>query len=88
VQRSSFRYKSGQGAVRSRGNGPGHLVVGGDNPHGRNKRCVWRIAVRPYRGAHFAVFPPELITTPIRAGCPEFVCKECGKPRKPGKRTD
>lgn len=39
--------------------------------HGRNKRAVWRISVRPFRGEHFAVYPPALIETPIRAGCPE-----------------
>lgn len=39
--------------------------------HGRNKRTVWRIAVRPFRGEHFAVYPPELIETPIKAGCPK-----------------
>ena len=38
---------------------------------GRNKRCVWKIATRPFKGNHFAVFPPELIETPILAGCPE-----------------
>lgn len=36
----------------------------------RNKRSVWRIAVRAYRGAHFATFPPELIRPCILAGCP------------------
>jgi DNA modification methylase len=39
--------------------------------NGRNKRCVWRIATRPFRGEHFAVFPQEFIKTPILAGCPE-----------------
>jgi len=48
---------------------------------GRNKRCVWRIPAKPFPGAHFAVFPPGLAEAPIRAGCPEFVCKKCGKPR-------
>lgn len=38
---------------------------------GRNKRCVWRIATRPYYGDHFATYPPELIETPIKAGCPK-----------------
>jgi DNA modification methylase len=38
---------------------------------GRNKRCVWRVAVRPYHGNHFATYPPELIETPIKAGCPK-----------------
>lgn len=50
---------------------------------GRNKRCVWRISTSPFRGAHFAVFPEELVETPIKAGCPEFVCKKCGKAREP-----
>ena len=39
--------------------------------HGRNKRSVWRISVRPFRGEHYAVYPPALIETPIKAGCPE-----------------
>lgn len=38
---------------------------------GRNKRSVWRIGVRPFRGPHYAVFPPQLIQTPIKAGCPK-----------------
>lgn len=40
-------------------------------PHGRNKRTVWKISTKPYPGAHFAVYPPELIEIPIKAGCPE-----------------
>lgn len=38
---------------------------------GSRKRSVWRIAVRPYPEAHFAVYPPELVETPINAGCPQ-----------------
>ncbi|HDY87920.1 MAG TPA: site-specific DNA-methyltransferase, partial [bacterium] len=38
---------------------------------GRNKRCVWRIPTKPYKGAHFAAYPPDLIETPIKAGCPD-----------------
>jgi len=41
------------------------------HPDGRNKRCVWSITTKSFKGAHFAVYPPELIETPIRAGCPE-----------------
>jgi len=37
---------------------------------GRNKRCVWKITTKPFKEAHFAVFPEELIETPIKAGCP------------------
>lgn len=36
----------------------------------RNKRSVWTIATKPYKGAHFAVFPEALITPCILAGCP------------------
>lgn len=36
----------------------------------RNKRSVWDVATKPYKGAHFAVFPEELITPCILAGCP------------------
>ena len=35
---------------------------------GRNKRDVWTVATVPYEGAHFAVFPPELIKPCILAG--------------------
>lgn len=38
--------------------------------YGRNKRCVWDINPKPFKEAHFAVFPPKLVETPIRAGCP------------------
>lgn len=46
---------------------------GGFNPNaaGRNKRSVWTITTKPYSGAHFAVFPPELPELCIKAGCPE-----------------
>ena len=38
---------------------------------GRNKRCVWQIATKPFEEAHFAVFPPTLVEPMIQAGCPE-----------------
>jgi len=41
------------------------------NTKGRNRRCVWDIPTKPFPGAHFAVFPLELVETPILAGCPE-----------------
>jgi DNA modification methylase len=42
-----------------------------DNPQGRNKRCVWQIPTKPFKEAHFAVFPPTLVVPMIKAGCPE-----------------
>lgn len=37
----------------------------------RNKRSVWTVATHPYKGAHFATFPPKLIEPCILAGCPK-----------------
>ena len=34
----------------------------------RNRRSVWTVATRPYKGAHFAAFPPALIEPCILAG--------------------
>ncbi len=35
---------------------------------GRNRRSVWTVSTRPYKGAHFATFPPKLIEPCILAG--------------------
>ena len=37
----------------------------------RRKRSVWNIQNKPYRDAHFAVYPPELIEPCIKAGSEE-----------------
>ncbi len=37
----------------------------------KNKRSVWTITTKPFKGAHFAVFPPDLIEPCILAGCPK-----------------
>jgi len=48
---------------------------------GRNRRSVWTVTTKPYRGAHFATFPPALITPCILAGTSERgCCPKCGKP--------
>jgi DNA modification methylase len=36
----------------------------------RNKRSVWTVATKPYKGAHFATYPTELIEPCILAGAP------------------
>lgn len=41
---------------------------GGRHYETRNKRSVWTVATRPYKGAHFATFPPALIEPCILAG--------------------
>jgi DNA modification methylase len=37
----------------------------------RNKRSVWTVTTKPFKGAHFATFPQDLIEPCILAGCPE-----------------
>ena len=41
------------------------------NTENRNKRSVWTVTTKPFKGAHFATFPPDLIEPCILAGCPE-----------------
>lgn len=36
----------------------------------RNRRSVWTVATKPFKGAHFATFPPDLIEPCVLAGCP------------------
>lgn len=40
----------------------------GANPAGRNLRNVWTITPKPFKGAHFATFPPDLAERCIKAG--------------------
>lgn len=67
-------------------NTPGRTRMGGLDRNDydfKNKRAVWKITPRPFKEAHFAVYPEELCETPIKAGCPEFVCIKCGCPKFP-----
>jgi site-specific DNA-methyltransferase (adenine-specific) len=34
----------------------------------RNKRSVWTVPLSPYKDAHFATYPPDLVRPAIRAG--------------------
>lgn len=42
-----------------------------NHPLGKNKRSVWKIPVRSFPGAHFAVFPKDLVRPCVLAGCPK-----------------
>lgn len=42
-----------------------------DEIKGANRRSVWTVPTTPYKGAHFATFPPDLIRPCILAGCPK-----------------
>ena len=45
--------------------------IRGVGANGRNKRTVWTIPTKGFSGAHFAIFPEELIESPVKAGCPK-----------------
>lgn len=51
------------------------------HPQGKNPGDLWRIPTTPFKGSHFAVFPPKLIEPMIKAGCPRWLCSKCGEPR-------
>lgn len=40
----------------------------GNHQKGKNRRSVWSVSTKPYLGAHFATFPPDLIEPCILAG--------------------
>jgi len=46
----------------------------------RNRRSVWTISTRPFKGSHYATFPPDLVEPCLLAGCAPQVCSECGTP--------
>ncbi len=62
--------------TRDRTNGKYHNKGTGLQPHSglnksyptKNKRSVWSVTNKPYKGSHFATFPPDLIEPCIKAG--------------------
>ena len=55
-------------------NTPGRTRMAGlktNNYEKRNKRSVWTITTKPFKAAHFATFPEQLIEPMVKAGCPE-----------------
>jgi DNA modification methylase len=66
------RYQGRYIPNKTEGGAGGSKFMRGEHVHtgGRNIRSVWTIATRPYPGAHFAVFPPELPERCIKAGSP------------------
>lgn len=70
--------KAAKGSGTREGNrrGPEYAVYDGL----RNPRDVWAIGTRPFKEAHFATFPPDLIRPILAAGAPLHCCPECQKP--------
>ena len=52
------------------------------HPLGKNPGDVWELSTEPFHDAHFAVFPTKLVERMIKVGCPQEICKKCGKPRE------
>lgn len=74
--------RSGNGYVRPArlsygGRGQDHEWVGGA---GRNRRSVWTIPTRCFKGAHFATFPQDLVEPCLLAGTSPAACSICGAP--------
>ncbi|MEO6601497.1 MAG: site-specific DNA-methyltransferase [Polyangiaceae bacterium] len=76
---SAARYQSAFGGAKSEALVDANATGVGSRTHPigmrefdgmRNRRSVWSIATRPYRGAHFATMAPELAEVCILAGCP------------------
>ncbi|MCQ5089468.1 DNA-methyltransferase [Ruthenibacterium lactatiformans] len=77
------RYKAGRGVGKYGKDIPGQTMQNINRPRAagtftdadispfRNKRDVWQINTVPYKGGHFAAFPPKLAETCILAGCLE-----------------
>jgi len=63
----NIRYEGKRTQGDAASNGQQSFVTVNEN---RNKRSVWTVTTKPYAGAHFAVFPSDLIEPCILAGAP------------------
>lgn len=78
VTTEAFRFTDG-GVDKQRGHSRRHAGFNGRYaekiaaegvPTLRNRRSVWTVTTKPFKGAHFATFPPDLIEPCVLAGCP------------------
>ncbi len=87
-QGPNTKYNQKRGSWNETHNDNRRLTIGNkikdkeDHPAGKNRRDVWTVPLAPYPEAHFATFPSDLILPCILAGCPQWVCKKCGEPRR------
>lgn len=52
------------------------------NPAGAPPLDWWEIPTAPYKGSHYATWPPDLLVKPILSMCPLRVCTVCGEPSR------
>lgn len=67
--RSNFSIHSGK-SWQGEGKSTRRFKESKDGKIKRNKRSVWTVSPKPLKEAHFATFPPDLVTPCILAGCP------------------
>ena len=72
LSRLNQNIKNQKGSIRANGGmkSNGNMKAVG-NKETRNKRNVWTITTKPFKDAHFATFPKDLIEQCIKAGCPK-----------------
>lgn len=64
--------------LKQKSNGPMKAIDTGGMAH---KTSVWEVSTKSFKEAHFAVYPPDLITDCVKAGTSEHgYCDQCGKP--------
>lgn len=75
VMKGSQKYNNavvpGQAAHTFAVGGHERWQLNDNGEHVRNKRSVWTVTTKPFKDAHFATFPEDLIVPCIKAGCPE-----------------
>lgn len=86
--------KAGQCSGESYGGGDGGWKAGRErrpDPAGappldcwfdHDSHDTWTVTTQPSRLAHYAMWPPKLAERLILSMCPEWVCAECGEPRR------
>jgi len=62
--------QGGSARVGPQSGGQGSLQKWEDVGGTRNRRTVWQVNTKPFKDAHFATWPPDLIEPMILAGCP------------------
>jgi len=72
MSRYEYRFSGRPGLIMPDGK-PQAIAPKGERAFGggRNKRSVWTVTTKPYSGAHFATFPPDLVEPMVLAGCME-----------------
>lgn len=79
--------------------GNGQSTLGASNGGTRNKRSVWKITPKPYKGSHYATYPPKLVEPCVLAGTSAVGCcpacwapwvrqvAKVRRPTRPGEKT-